>query len=182
MKIIILIILLSLLPSCGVTDSEDNQKNYFPLQIGNKWYYSTNKNQTSIDYAIKWEIISKVKTHWHEYYLIEKTYYTLVKDTSYYRQERNKLIELFIGKSNTRYYLESIYADFDIQQNGHFDYFAESSNNKDYYYKVTLKNMADKRITFYYDLPQSVDEEHSITFEEGVGITEFYNDAWGFHN
>jgi len=175
-------ILLYMLTSCGVSDlNNSNNVDYFPLQIGNKWYYSSDKSQ-SLDKATKWEIVSAIVINDIEYYLVEKTHPYSTKDTSYYRYEDSKLIELFIDKSKNNYYLESIFADFNILENDFFNYYAESDNDEDIYYKVTLKEKTTSSITLFYNIIQFRDTEHSITFQENKGIVETFSYASGSYN
>ena len=168
-----------MLTSCGVSElNNSNNVDYFPLQIGNKWYYSNDKSQ-SLDKATKWEIVSTIVIDDIEYYLVEKTHPYSTKDTSYYRHEDSKLIELFIDKSKNNYYLESIFADFNILENDFFNYYAESDNDEDIFYKVTLKERTTDSITLFYNIIQFRDTEHSITFQENIGIVETYSYASG---
>ena len=177
MRTIIFIITITFLTSCGIFDSNDNAEDYFPLHVGNKWYYSHDNSQ-SLDEAEKWEIIGEKSFNNNKYFLLEKTYLSAQKDTSYLRKDNNKLIELFIDKSKNHYYLESTFADFSIIMNKSFNYYSETFNDKDYYFTVSLKKVKNNRITLLYDVPQFADEEHSITFEVGKGITEIYNFGW----
>jgi len=178
----VLISLFQLLSSCGINEVELYEGDYFPLQIGNKWYYSYDKNQTDINNTRKWEVISKKNIQGREYFLIESTYNASVTDTIYYRKEKNKIIELLIGKSKSEYYIENIFADFDIKENEFFQSYAMAFNGKDYYYNVTLKNKDEKRITLFYNILEARDEEHSITFEIGKGIIETTHYGWGPDN
>ncbi len=178
MKTITATILLYMLTSCGISDSNDINKDYFPLQVGNKWYYSNDKSQT-LDKAAKWEIVRTIIINDIEYYLVEKTPLYSRKDTSYYRYEGTKLIELFIDKSKNNYYLESIFADFNIHENDSFNYYAETDNDEDIYYKVTLKDRTPSSVALFYDILQFRDTEHSITFQEDKGIVETYSYASG---
>jgi hypothetical protein len=175
-----IIFLIPLFITCGLLDSNKKTDNYFPLEIGNKWYYSSKKNQ-ELNKATKWEVIDKTIIKSNEYYVIEVSPYTSPKDTLYYCKKSDKIIELHLGKSENNKYLESTFASFNLRKSEKFFHFMGTYDGKDRYFEVSLKNRSDECISFYYDELIGVDEEHSITFQNGKGISEFYSDAWGNH-
>lgn len=148
---------------------------FFPLSIGNKWFYSMN---TSIENSIKWEVTREITLNNHNYFVIEKSKFDGTPlDTIYYRFEGDKLIELFIGSSQSNYYLESTFADFSITEQDTFEYYLNLYiDDKDYYYFSTLYNnpynKSAEEITFYYHLYSITDIDFRSTFHIGIGLTK----------
>ena len=167
--------------SCGSLEPEDQNESFFPMKVGNKWYYNSNP-AGDIGSSTKWEIVSKQQFAGNDYYQLVKSYNTSFSDTLYYRIASNKLIELLIGVNPNSYYFETVCADFNLDANGSFEYYMGGFPGKEYYYKVTIKNKSEDEITFFYNSPNAVDEEHSITYKKGVGVSESYSDAWGIHS
>ena len=46
-------------------------------------------------------------------------------------------------------------------------------------YDVIVVEKTNSQITFSYDDPNAMDEEHAITFKKGIGISDYYSTAWG---
>ena len=182
LKHILGIIFLSILFSaCGSLEPEAANDSFFPMKVGNIWYYNSTPTGDLSD-ATKWEIVSKKQFAGNDYYQLVQSYNNSYSDTVYYRIENNKLIQLLIDKNPNSYYFETVAADFNLDVNGSFRYYMEYVSGKEYYYDVTIKSKSDDEITFFYNSPNAVDEEHSVTYKKGVGVSESYSDAWGIHS
>ncbi len=162
------IIFLMFISSCGINDPEEKAWGYFPLSVGNEWNYKIQNNPES-DYVSTWRVNSITKISGKEYFeIIKENNLNSYKDTSYFRIDGSKLVELIITNNNQNF--ETTFADFSVGDDSSFKY---------RFFNVTLKKKDKNSITLFYDAPQMVDEENSITFEKNKGITLFYSDAWG---
>jgi len=166
MKKVCSIVLLSfiLLLSCESPNSPNsNSEEYFPLKVGNKWFYnSTSADTTSID--VIWEIIATKTINDKVYYeiTINKNKYNFI-DTLYYRLNGDTL---FSKRMN---YDEVIVADFSLIL---YDTAYWQSDLK-------VTNKTDNTITFA--TPFRADYGNSITFEKGVGITLWIQNGFVYY-
>ncbi|MGD8781390.1 MAG: hypothetical protein PVH88_20795 [Ignavibacteria bacterium] len=169
-----LILILIFISGCGVTEPERTDLGFFPLSVGNIWHYKI-QGETTFNYISTWRVNRITKISGKDYFEIIKEISSNdydYKDTSYYRIDNSRVIELISTNSNENF--EIPYADFGLNKNKSFNYTIYNIT-----VKVTVVEKDKNSITFYYDAPEVVDEEHSITFEKNKGITLFYNDARG---
>jgi len=158
----------------GLT-SQENDNSYFPLKVGNKWYYnsftsfqqydSTNINLTS-------EVIGKKQLFGKTYFSIKSTYFDengsiIYLDTSYYSCSNDTLYE-YMSDDNNNFY-ESIYAIFILEKGDKYNNYMRSTE-----YVITVIEKDKDLITLFYDAPQYKDEEQEITFKRGLGIYKIY--------
>lgn len=177
MKKIIVALLLYTLTSCGVNEPSRVVKSYFPLAVGNKWYYSSDKEE-DINRATKWEVIGTADINSHKYYVVDKRTPNRKSTTTYYRYQNSKVLELIITRDEKNPYFETIFADLDTQKDEAFNYYPGGDFIDALYYVVTLVKRTRYTTTLFYDIPKAVDEEYSITFESGKGISEIHNYGW----
>ncbi len=127
---------------------------YLPLTVGNYWKLDRIETRT----------VNETKV------FDQKTYYSIITtgyDTSYVRNENDKIIEYYKGKTSVRF-------DLTAKVNDTWKY-------RDY--TVTLTSKTDK-ITiggqpiencyrFYFDIPALADEEHAIWLAPGIGFIQY---------
>jgi hypothetical protein len=125
---------------------------YLPLAVGNYW---------KIDGADK-------RTVTESRVFDQKTYYAIVTsyDTSYVRNENDKIVEYYKGKTSIRF-------DLTAQVNDTWKY-------RDYTVKLMSKTDVitiggqpiENCYQFYYDIPAMADEEHVIWLAPGIGFIQ----------
>ncbi|MHB1688114.1 MAG: hypothetical protein ACYCVH_12180 [Ignavibacteriaceae bacterium] len=140
-----------------------NVEEFFPLKVGNKWYYnSTNSDTTSIDDI--WEITGQKEIDNKKYYEIIKHYlkYNL-KDTLYYRLNGDTLFSKGIN------YNEQIVADFSL------------NINEIAYWKDDLKVVQKTENIITFETPFGADYGYSITFKRGIGIASAIENGFVYY-
>jgi hypothetical protein len=151
----LLILLLSIY--CGSpTNNEEYLKNsYFPLKIGNRWYYNTSFPDTTTTDEI-WDIIGKVEQNNKSYYEFVISYpSSAIKNTVYYRMNGDTLFYQGINDNK-----EHIIADFSLNL------------NDTTYWQSDLKVVLKTDSIIKYATPFSIDYGASITFKKNLGITD----------
>ncbi len=167
MKNIYLLIPLAVSLVCGCKSTNEptsnnkpssNSEKYFPLKLGNKWYYNTaNYIPDSID--LIWEVTGQEVLNDILYYRIIKQYLRYnTTDTQFYRFNGDTL---FCKSKN----IESIIADFSLNLNETASWFSDL--------KVVRKT--DSLIEF--STPFGIDYGYSITFLKGYGITKIISNG-----
>ena len=126
---------------------------YLPLTVGNYWVIDKVSTKT----------ITETKV------IDQKTYYALTNsyDTSYVRNESNKIIEYYKGKTSVRF-------DLTADVNDTWQY-------RDYTVKLISKtetvSIGGQEIKncyqFYFDIPAMADEEHAIWLAPGIGFIQY---------
>ena len=180
-KLIFIIGILSLiLNSCSeennISDSGQMSKFYYPLKVGNTWYYDSNisENNPWIKRIIEKEIfINDTK-----YFVVNNmrnfssTSQNLDKDTV--REDGEGRILRFTRGS------ESIYFDFSLNDGDTYTYFANPINSANDY-NVTFKRVGkvetnkgtyDNCIGFFFDIPEFVDDEKWYIFAPNIGLVK----------
>lgn len=131
-------------------------KNFFPLKIGNKWYYNTSGLDTDPILNIH-EVTARKKISDEFYYLITDTHLqNNFKDTVYYRLENSVLF------SKLPQHEERIIADFSLNENA-YAYWDSLGD-----LKVTKKT--DSIIKF--ERPFHEDYGSSVTYKKGIGMIQ----------
>ena len=132
---------------------------YFPLKIGNKWYYNSGYPDTN-SINIIWEVNgTEVKGHKMYYRIIEQNMQFNFIDTIFYRFSGDTLFNR--RKDND----EQIIADFSI------------GLNDTAYWQNDLKVVQKTEDMIKYETPFLADYGYSITFKKGIGITETINNG-----
>lgn len=131
-------------------------ESFFPLKIGNKWYYNTSGLNTDPILNIH-EVKALKEINNKSYYLVTNTHlkYNL-KDTVYYRLDKSVLF------SKLPKYEERIMADFSLKEN-EYAYWDPIGD-----LKVTEKT--DSIIKF--ERPFHADYGSSVTYKKGIGIIQ----------
>jgi len=153
-------------------DYLNNQSSYFPLKIGNKWYYNSNTDPfDSTSYNEVWEVKTNLWLFQKNFYLIEKTRYFLdgsIKyDSMYYCLSNDTLLQFHPSWESS---------ESSISTRAIF-----SSNQKftmkwlDFEYEAYSKNQNDSVITFTYYIPGGMDSGFETTFHKNIGITKSYS-------
>ncbi|WP_235298777.1 hypothetical protein [Portibacter marinus] len=154
---------LIILISC-TKEIDEAAADYFPLHVGNEWDYIKGL-QVLID--VKETINGK------EYFRFIESYDTGT-DTSYYRNERNKIYKT---TGNGHEYLL-----FDLEKrvgkhwklsftpDTEFEYKAEIQDKN--YRLETSNHTFENCYHFYYDFPDAIDDEFSIFLAPGIGIVQ----------
>lgn len=150
----LILLLYTLLLSCESPNGPiSNSEEFFPLSIGNKWYYNTNNpDSTTIDDI--WEITGQKVLNNKEYYEMAIFHSkNNLKDTLYYRLNGDTLF------SRRKNYNELIVADFSL------------TLNEPAYWQNDLKVTHRTENTITFETPFRADYGYIITFKKGVGIT-----------
>ena len=151
----LVVIALCLLNSCKTSyEPLSIDYNFFPLKIGNKWYYNTSGLDTDPVLNI-YEVKARKEINGTWYYLITNTSVQHnLKDSVYYRLDNAVLSSISAGHE------EVIIADFSLNKNdyAYWDLIGDL--------KVTEKT--ESIITF--ERPFQVDYGSSVTYKKGIGI------------
>ena len=158
LRLFIVLICISIyLLSC---DKEDKKvivtNDYLPLEIGNYW---------KLEYTDKTEVVGIKEIN-------DKSYYALIfrSDTSYYRIESDKIyvIEILDNEST-----ESVKYDLTAEVNETWNFHVVTVTLISKTDSITIN---DTEITncyqFYFDIPDMIDEEHSIWLAPGIGLIQ----------
>ncbi len=171
-------VFLIILCSCNdSTVTAEFSESYMPLKIGNKWFYSafTQGTTPNPDNIIETrEVVGTKFIEGRTFYLIKRNYTipsSEFADTLYYALEGNVLYQL-IKYDIYEPYITSIAADFNLEVNNKY------STRADMVYDVTVIEKTAEKMSFYFDSPNAVDEEHTNTYLKGRGFYEVYSAAW----
>ena len=147
-------LLLSLIFGCkSPVESSSNLPDYFPLQIGNKWYYNTvSQYPDSID--LIWEVVGQKEINGKQYFAIkESSTSTFFNDTIFFRMDG----DILLAKATD--YPEQYVADFSLRLN-------DSAS-----WRNDLKVVQKSDGIMKFETPFGPDYGYSITFKNGIGIT-----------
>lgn len=170
MKTIPLIIFSFLILIIGCDSTNEpilNSQDYFPLKIGNKWYYNITfpirRDTTSIN--LIYEVKGKEEIDNKSYFKIIETYLqSNFVDTIFYRFGGDTLFLKRIDNS------EQIIADFSL------------SLNDTAYWQDDLKVVAKTNDLITFEVPIRPDYGYSITFQRGIGITNEEESGIAYYN
>jgi len=155
-----------------------NTSTYFPLKVGNTWYYDSPTPQTN-PWAMKTIKSSFVENNTVYY---EWTYGEGVDVIDNIRaDEQGNIWNL---KNNNKY----LWFDFTQDSGSTYVYNCpESFGENIYYYNVYVKKnistetpagVFDDCIELFFDIPQVVDEERIYTFAPNIGLVRLQNNGW----
>ncbi|HSH65781.1 MAG TPA: hypothetical protein VLB84_08290 [Bacteroidia bacterium] len=180
MKILLLFVILA----GSIKFYAQTSESYFPLEIGNKWYYSSYEHGDQVDFS-KIDCISEVKSirelMQKKFYLMETTYYNTnnsirIIDSSYYCMTSDTLLKIDSGQPfnessvcvyavfSSRRFSGSLYAD-SLEER-----ITETKDFSCKAYAAMLREKTNSTITFAYYIPHTEDFGHVITFKKNVGI------------
>lgn len=173
------ILIIAAAVACDENISEpDNNDTFFPLAVGNKWYYNSYSHAQDFDPAkvnfIR-EITGKKLINSKRYFVFVTTTFdnsgaVMSKDTSYFRYTDEIVYQILNTDMN-----ENIYALFKLKQGDKF-----TIKWQQFDYEITMKEKTENTATLFYNSPQMVDEEHEITFKKGYGVYKSHSTAWGW--
>ncbi|MFA6980434.1 MAG: hypothetical protein WC209_14020 [Ignavibacteriaceae bacterium] len=140
---------------------------FFPLSVGNKWYYSNKSPYDTNNITLVKEVTESLIINNHVYYQITSNNLS----SSLYRLSGDTLFERQCSD-------DKIYALFNID-NGEEFFYNQCFSRGDYNITVQLvrKNLLE-RILFY-DQVNAYDDENYVTFGRGVGVTALKG-AWDY--
>ncbi len=125
---------------------------YLPLEVGNYWKIDGVDTRTVTETRV----------------FDQKTYYAITSsyDTSYVRNEGDKIVEYYKGRTSTRF-------DLTANVNATWQY-------RDYMVRLTSKteaitiggNVIKNCYRFYFDVPAMADEEYAIWLAPGIGFIQ----------
>lgn len=166
-NLFLVLIVIVIFSACDSSTEPILDSEYFPLKVGNSWSYAGylhHPDSTNGEITIEWTVIGTKVLGSFDYFEILEMISMSHTPRSYYYLKDNKLYKYDEEKK-----LPGLFADFNLEENQSFKYFD---------FNVTVTEKTDKTITYFYDHPSWVDEEHWITFEKGVGIKSFFS-VWG---
>ena len=172
-SVIIAIAFFNLIPGCdSPTESFVGALQYYPLKIGNKWYYSNSQTDTSA-YNYVTEIVSDTTISNKLYYKIVSNY---VPQSEYYyisycHIEKSKL---FIGNisfyNDKLTFMENLKADFSLK--------VGDTLRTDEYKYITVTEKKEDIIKFH---TKDGMIHYYSTFRKGVGLIESLTIGDVFH-
>jgi len=126
---------------------------YFPLKVGNKWYYNSIYPDTTYINVI-WEVNGKEEINGKQYFkIVEQNLQINHIDTLFYRFDEDTL---FCKRIN---YDERIVADFSLNL------------NDTAYWQNDLRVVQKTENIIKFETPFGADYGYSISFKKGIGIT-----------
>jgi len=150
------------------TSLEPIDVNYFPMEVGNKWEYGN---------TFSMSIYSTTKCGEYLYYIYGNNSLnyadTLRMDNS------GRIWEYIDGKDYLKF-------DFSAKHGSKYEYNPYSNSETVTVTKnITVETEAGRFgncISFYFDVPSSMDEESLYIFARGVGIINFGSPHWGMYH
>jgi hypothetical protein len=185
---IFFILFIGLFNGCDTTEPTNgveldlNKNIFFPLNVGNKWYYNSyhinDPNFDSTKFDRSWEVISSKTLSNKIFYQIESIAYnndsTIYRvDSIYYAIREDSLFLIDQGQPfiETSIQLRGL---FNSDQYEHFIVQPDSDGN----YLGYLINKTDSTNSFYYYRDGWNDSGWQMTFKKKVGYIESHSD-WG---
>ena len=165
LSLLFILTIIELISGCSQNPTEPEFVNsFFPLEVGNKWYYNSSYPETSTITDV-WAIIDNKNIVNKNYFMvIEQNLNANNKDTIYYRINGDTLF------SKTKNYDEQIEADFHLNL------------NETAYWRNDLKvvEKTEDRITF--ETPFGGDYGYRVTFKKGIGISNLVSNGWVYRS
>jgi|GEM_PF-3993801 len=144
--------------NCNDKRAMTKYEKYFPLEIGNKWTYSSKGEP---NYYMK--VVGKKEINGKNYFkLLHSSVGKKSRTIVYYRWEDSKLFEMYESDK-----LEYLLADFALEEGDMFQ--KNNTDQKNSGYDVTVLSDDPNEFTFYYDSRELADEEYTIVFGVDVG-------------
>ena len=157
---------------------------YFPLKVGNRWYYGGymrgNPTDTTNTVHIAEVIGTRVINQRLCFVMLNRFYQAggdspSFVDTSYFTVDGDSLLSVNKDSSSFRFSVDAI---FSLTKGEEFTQEVGVAGNA-FHFRVTVVDRNDSTITFFYDAPNIVDEEHQKTYKRGAGIVDSHSTAWG---
>lgn len=176
-KFIVLVSMALMTLACGKEDIPTINYpacDYFPLQVGNKWYYEgytseiTGKETWN---GLEWYVLMSVYERDNGVENIYKMYYRKTADDKVYRKtdessEAILLIDLKIGFNQS--------CKYTIGENQ----WTVTTGDDFETFKINDIEIPNCR-SYYYDIPRAVDDEYLMTLAPGLGLLAHVSLAWG---
>ncbi len=161
--LIISLLLLSLISCESPTENSLIPEDYFPLKIGNKWYYNSDYSDTTTINLVS-EVDGKENINNKMYFrIIEQNLQLNYNDTVFFRFGEDTLF------MKQKYYAEQIMADFSLQL------------NDTAYWENDMTVVQKTKDVMKFEIPFAADYGSSITFKSGVGITNLILNGFVYH-
>jgi len=159
------IVSLIILAGCNTPTDVSTGGQYFPLNVGNKWYYNSNNAGSSTEISEIWEITGIKTINGVRYYQLDINNVSLnTVSTIYYRYGGDTL---FYRTSSGG---EFVTADFSLQL-----------NDTAYWDKnITVSKKTNDVIT--YTIPLKGDYSYSATYSKGLGMTDMEESGFVYYN
>lgn len=188
-KIISVLLLLMSFAGCVTSDSptgiaSDMGTGFFPLKTGDTWYYTRYWHGGQSDTTMVTHIAAVIGTrviNARECSIVLHRYFqggsdsTWNTDTSFYVVQTDSLMSTYKDTAGYHFVVDAI---FSLNKGDAFERDFGIGNNS-VQYNVTVSEKNDSIMTFFYDSPQIIDEEHQVTYKKGAGIVDNYSTAWG---
>jgi hypothetical protein len=169
----------------GPPFKEKINSNYFPLSIGNKWYYKywDNFNSEFVypeSIAKTEEIISTKSLNNKLFFLVEHSYLNLdgsvrISDSVYLHMSGDTLYQL---KSEWKFEEESLSIAAIFADSGNVNF---QMKWYDYYYEVYSRFETDSTMNFVYYVPNTVDSGSERQYKRNIGICDYISyQTYGF--
>ena len=182
-------ICMAVFAGCVASDSPtgiatSGSTDFFPLKVGNKWYYSrymhgVPADTTRVTHVV--EVISATESVQRPIYMMLNWYFQegsdsiWTVDTSYFMIEGDSLLSAYKDSAGFQFAVDAI---FTLNNGAEFTREIGRGVNTAHF-RVTVVEKNDSTITFFYDEPNWADEEHQVTYKRGKGIVDSYSTAWG---
>ncbi|UCH90132.1 MAG: hypothetical protein JSV49_05705 [Thermoplasmata archaeon] len=170
------ILILTCFLSC--LDDTDNYSTYFPLKVGNTWYYDYPTPQTN-PWAMK-TIKSSLINNNTVYY--EWRYGEGVDLVDWIRRDEQG--NIWNLKNNNEY----LWFAFTLDNGSTYIYcYPDTFGHEIYYYNVSVRRnksaevpagVFDDCIILFFDIPQVKDEEKIYTFAPNIGLVRLQHTGW----
>jgi hypothetical protein len=163
----------------GHTKTTDSETLYFPIQVGNIWYYEDPDTITN-----PWDILTisdSTQIKGQKYFIWERGPGVDVSDTIRYDGSHNVLRYIhgethlwfdFTQDSGAVYSYTPPDADFGDEQYGYQVHVHRNIS------AATPLKIFSKCIEFLFDIPQVIDEEHIYIFAPNVGLVLEQSNGW----
>jgi hypothetical protein len=174
---------LLLLCSCSNPESPELPKqnrieSFFPLTVGNVWYYGSYSQGVPADtskYDEKKEVTSKRNLGNREFYLLLDTYYNTDRsintiDSCYYCLTNDSLLNIHINRP---------FADSSISVSLIFPPTLSSTFTIDGGYEGSVVQMNDSIVVFGFWKPGWIDSGWNETYKRNIGLIDTHS-SWGF--
>lgn len=157
--------------------SETGVSDYLPLEVGNSWTFEVGAGSNKI---VSFKTVTrKVDINGHSYFEIVSSHGAsnpVIDDTTYYRIDGN--LVAYVYRMNISEEMEWFRLN---GSDGDTWSFTTDDNETDVTLSVIDLVIGSHELkdckSFYYDVEQYVDEEHSIALGKGIGFVQF-NSAW----
>lgn len=161
--------------------SQTADSSFLPLEIGNAWTMAY-----VLDHPFQpWDTLTAATFEVSDRILLDSTEYTLMSPSKGFMFADTIRTAVDGNIYSMRNGIEQLLFDFTAVGDSAYTYPFDNAGS-DYYVRVetnvTIKTFVgtfDNCISFYFDVPEAIDEELSYTFAPGVGLVAF-GGAWSF--